>query len=52
MVLSLFVIFFPLSLIQDLDLKFLFRFGISDWFFLLVISAGTILSHTLRFMAI
>ena len=52
MVLSLFVIFLPVSLAQGLDLGLWFKFSITDFFFLIVVSAGTILSHTLRFMAI
>lgn len=52
MVLSLFLIFYPLSLWQGLDLSLWRKFGLADCFYLLVVSAGTILSHTLRFMAI
>jgi drug/metabolite transporter (DMT)-like permease len=52
MALLLFVVFLPISLISGENLGLWFSFSIVDWVCIIGISAGTIVSQTLRFMAL
>ena len=52
MALSIFVVFLPICLVSGDNLALWFNFSILDWICLLGISIGTILSQTLRFMAL
>ncbi len=52
MALSLFVVFLPICIISGENLGLWFEFSFVDWVCLIGISAGTIVSQTLRFMAL
>ena len=52
MALSLFVVFLPICLLSGDNLGLWFDFSLIDWVCIVGISAGTIISQTLRFMAL
>lgn len=49
---SLLVIFLPACLLMGDNLNIITQFSFTDWFFMLMVCIGTIVSHSLRFMAI
>lgn len=52
MALSLFVVFLPICLLSGENLGLWFNFSFVDWICIVSISVGTIISQTLRFMAL